>query len=52
MALFLQLSHRLTISSNNVFRKLFGVDIGPITPRNNFEFVQINFQICSPDDLK
>ena len=36
MALFLQLSQRLTTSSNTVFRYLFGVDIGLITLSNNF----------------
>ena len=30
----------------------FSVDIGPITPCNNFVFVQIDFQICLPDNLK
>ena len=48
-ALFLQLPHRLTTSSNSVFRSSFAVDIGPITPRNNFE---LDSQIVSPDDLK
>ena len=50
--LFLQLPRRLTTSSNTIFRSSFGEDIGPITPRTNSVFVPIDFQICSPDDLK
>ena len=40
-ALFLQLPHRLITSSNTrgLFRLSFGIEIRPMSPRNNFAFV-------------